>query len=193
MTAPGTGGAHPGGPPVPIYREVMGGAFDRLAPPIRGLHELTGATRAEGRATVERGTGLPARLVAALMRFPAAGRDVPLRVAFDRRGARERWRRQFADRCFASTQEVGRGRFAGLLVERFGPMAVGLEAREDRGRLRLAVRRWGVCGIPMPSGLGPGCDACEHDADGRFNFEVELTLPVIGLIVRYRGWLEECS
>ena len=42
----------------------------------------------------------------------------------------------------------------------------------------------------MPSILGPAPIAFEHAADGRFNFDVEMSLPLIGLVVRYRGWLE---
>ena len=32
-------------------------------------------------------------------------------------------------------------------------------------------------------------DAYESADDGRFNFHVEIRLPLIGSIVRYRGWL----
>ena len=55
--------------------------------------------------------------------------------------------------------------------------------------LRLVVRRWNAFGIPMPRYLAPGGDAYEHAADGRFNFHVEISLPLIGTVVRYRGWL----
>jgi hypothetical protein len=41
----------------------------------------------------------------------------------------------------------------------------------------------------MPRALLPQGNTYEHDAGGRFNFHVEIGLPVIGLIVRYRGWL----
>jgi hypothetical protein len=36
----------------------------------------------------------------------------------------------------------------------------------------------------------PRVAAYEHAADGRFNFSVDIGLPVFGRIVRYDGWLE---
>jgi hypothetical protein len=42
----------------------------------------------------------------------------------------------------------------------------------------------------MPLALAPACEAYECEADGRFRFFVELRYPLIGLIVRYQGWLE---
>jgi len=44
-------------------------------------------------------------------------------------------------------------------------------------------------GIPLPRRLAPGGIAYESAEDGRFRFFVEITLPLIGLIVRYQGWL----
>ncbi len=45
----------------------------------------------------------------------------------------------------------------------------------------------------MPGALAPGGAACEHAADGRFNFDVEIAAPLVGLIVAYRGWLEPAT
>jgi len=60
----------------------------------------------------------------------------------------------------------------------------------DGARLRLKVRGWSVLGIPMPLALAPVADAYEWvDDKGRFRFHVEIALPLIGMIVRYRGWL----
>jgi hypothetical protein len=41
----------------------------------------------------------------------------------------------------------------------------------------------------MPRSWAPGGEAYEHGADNRFNFHVEIALPLIGTVVRYRGWL----
>ena len=42
----------------------------------------------------------------------------------------------------------------------------------------------------MPRWLMPGGDSFETVEDGRFRFHVEIRLPLAGLVVRYRGWLE---
>jgi hypothetical protein len=40
----------------------------------------------------------------------------------------------------------------------------------------------------LPRGI-----AREYEANGRFHFDVPIALPLIGLLVHYRGWLEACS
>ena len=174
---------------LPLYRRLLGDAWTALPGPVRAMHELTGTLTASGLATVERGTGLLSRLVAAVMGFPRAGTAVPVRVDFRREGGREVWRRNFAGKAFVSTQEEGRGRFERLLCERFGPFAFGLALVLDQDKLRLVVRRWSAFGLPLPLALAPRGEAFESADDGRFNFHVEIGLPLVGLIVRYRGWL----
>ena len=173
----------------PLYRRLLGDAYAALPAPIQTMHDLTGALAVEGRATVERGASPLARMVAALFGFPPEGRDIPVKVDFTLREGREIWRREFAGRTFASTQEAGRGRFDRLLCERFGPFAFGLALVCDAGQLRLVPRAWSVFGIPLPHALVPRGTSYESAEDGRFHFHVEIGLPLIGLIVRYRGWL----
>ena len=144
---------------------------------------------AEGIATVTRGDGLLARLAAAVIGFPHAGENVPLRVDFKLEDGRERWTRTFAGRSFHSTQEQGRGRFEWLVCERFGPLCAGMALVLDDGKLRLVVRRWSVFGIPLPLWLAPRGDSYEYAEDGRFHFHVEIAHPFTGLIVGYQGWL----
>lgn len=173
----------------PLYRRALGEAWAALPEPVRAMHDLSGDKRVAGRAEVERGTGLAVRLAAAVIGLPAAGRDVPVEVAFQVRDGVETWRRRFAGRAFSSTQRAGRGRSEGLVEERFGPVRVGLALVLDGDRLRLVVRRWSLLGLPMPLVLAPGGEAWETVADGRFRFHVEIRHPWTGLIVRYRGWL----
>ncbi|KGM32893.1 SDR family oxidoreductase [Inquilinus limosus] len=174
----------------PLYHRMLGTAWAGLPEPVRAMHDLSGDKRVAGRAEVERGTGLTARLVAALIGFPSAGHDVPVAVTFRVRDGVETWQRRFSGRSFSSTQQAGRGRSEGLLEERFGPVRVGLALVLDGDRLRLVVRCWSLLGLPMPLALAPGGEAWETAAEGRFRFHVEIRHPWAGLIVRYRGWLE---
>src|SRR3954468_4299511 len=79
--------------------------------------------------------------------------------------------------------------FEGLLCERFGSLNFAMALVVDGERLRLVLRRWSLMGIPMPLALAPRIDACEFVASGCFGFLVEIRHPLVGLIVRYRGWL----
>jgi len=176
--------------PQPLYRRLLGSAYDTLPPTLRQLHELDRHLLAEGRAKVERGNGVLARLIAAAVGFPRAGSDIAVTVDFRREEARERWRRSFAGRAFSSTQQEGRGGFDRLLCEQFGPAVFGLALVVETGRLRLQVRRWCLFGVTMPIALAPECEGCEYEEQGRFHFFVDLGLKWIGRIVRYQGWLE---
>ena len=179
----------PAAPPLPLYRRILGEAWDRLPPAIRMIHNMSTALTAEGVASIERGPGRLANLVARLMRFPPAGRNVPVTVTFRARDGEEYWRRTFGSAAFASVQKEGRGRFERLLCERFGPVTVGMALVAEADRLRLVVRRWSVLGLPLPRAWAPRGDVHESAQDERFNFHVEIRHPLLGLIIRYRGWL----
>jgi hypothetical protein len=173
----------------PLYRRVLGEAWDLLPPPLQVMHAANGALVADGKAVIERGRGLLARLLARLMGFPPAGRDVPVTVTFQAEEGREHWRRSFGNRSFASVQEQGSGRFDRLLCERFGPFNFGLALVLESARLWFVVRRWSIVGLPLPAAWAPRGEAYEFAEDGRFHFHVEIDHPFMGLIVRYRGWL----
>jgi hypothetical protein len=174
----------------PLYRRMLGEAWDRLPPPLQVMHDVSKVLTADGAATVERGGGLLARLAARMMGFPPAGRDVPVTVTFRADAGREHWRRTFGDSAFASVQEPGRGRFERLICERFGPLCFGLALVLEDDRLRLVLRGWSFAGLPLPAAWAPRSSAFEFADNGRFHFDVEIDHPLMGLIVSYRGWLK---
>lgn len=145
--------------------------------------------QAEGISRVERGGTIPSRLIAALFGLPRSGDNVPVRVTFVQDGAREVWQREFAGIVFRTTQELGRGKYAGYLIERFGPWHFVLATPSGPGGLRLEPRGMRFLGLPLPSFLWPRVTASETVVDGRFAFDVILDLPLIGRLIRYRGTL----
>jgi uncharacterized protein DUF4166/saccharopine dehydrogenase-like protein len=176
-------------PGEPLYRRILGDAYAMLPQPLQIMHDLKSELTAAGVASVERGKGLLARLAAAIVGFPPAGDDVPVKVAFRLQDGREFWQRNFAGQRFESTQEEGKGRSARLLCERFGALSFAMALVVDGERMRLVMRRWSLFGLPLPLALAPRIDAYEHVEDGRFRFHVEISHSLTGLIVRYRGWL----
>ncbi|WGM46501.1 hypothetical protein KOAAANKH_01370 [Brevundimonas sp. NIBR10] len=182
---PGEAAETPGAQP--LYRHVLGEAYDRLPATVRALHDAP--VSVEGMATVERGSNPLGGLVADLFGFPKAGR-VPVRVDFERTSdGGEIWRRTFDGRAFESRQCEGRGRWEGLIRESFGPVTVGLALLVRDGRLELVVRRWSVLGVVMPRRWGPLGPAYETDEDGVFAFTVTMAHPWLGVLVSYRGRL----
>jgi hypothetical protein len=174
----------------PIYRDILGSAFDALPAPVRALHGETGPRRWSGTASVRRGRGLVARLLCAMVGFPDAAESVPVTVAFTPEPGAERWTRTIGGKNFASVQSVGTGRDRHLLVERFGPAAFSLALVRDGARLLFVPRRWSFLGVPMPRVLLPGGESFETQAGGRFAFDVTVRVPLVGLLVAYRGTLE---
>ncbi|MBI3198579.1 MAG: DUF4166 domain-containing protein [Rhodospirillales bacterium] len=175
----------------PLYARVLGSAWSKLPAEIRDMHDINGtaSASANGRASVERGRGVMARLAASIFGFPAAAEDVAVSVRFDVSNNNETWTRTFGSTSFSSRQLAGRGRSDGLLCERFGPLTFALALVLEEGRLSLVLRRWSVFGVPLPMWLCPRSTSYEAAKDGRFRFQVEISHPLTGLIVRYRGWL----
>jgi hypothetical protein len=173
----------------PLYQRVLDEAWDRLPPQLRAMHQCTSQMTASGTAQIERGNGILARVAAAVVGFPKAGREVPVQVRFECKDGAETWRRTFAGKSFSSVQSAGRGRADKLLDERFGPVTFGLGLVLQDDKLYLVVRRWNFLGIPLPAALAPNGVSFESVQDGRFCFDVEIRHPWTGLIVRYRGCL----
>ena len=174
----------------PLYRRVLGEAWDSLPAPLQTMHDVQSERTADGVAVVERGSGLLARLVAFVIGLPPAGTDIPITVSFRARQGREYWQRNFAGHAFSSVQTQGRGRFVRLRLRAVRPAQCG-HGIGMRGRTP-AVRGPPLERVRNPAAAGAGAArriAYEFVEAGRFRFHVEIAHPFTGLIVRYRGWL----
>ena len=178
------------GPAQPLYVQMLDDARNALPQPIQTLHTVIGTHHYSGQADVAGARGLIARTIAKLFGFPGSATGVPVNVCLTTNGKRETWERNFNGTRFHSTQEQGTGRMQGLIVERFGPFAFGLALIVKDNELHLELQRWTLLGIPMPRAIAPRSIAFETSRNGRFNFSVQIALPIIGQLVHYRGWLE---
>jgi hypothetical protein len=133
---------------------------------------------------------IAASLVARAFRFPEAGKAVPVTVAMTVDADGEHWIRDFAGRTFESHLAAGTGRDDYLLIERFGVVTVALALVVNGDRLYLLPRRWKLFGVPMPTALAPRGTSFESEENGQFCFDVSIELPLIGLVVAYRGLLK---
>ena len=168
-----------------LYRRVMGEAFAQLPRQVRRLHEVNGDAGAAGEGRVVSGKNVLARLACRIMRFPPPG-DYPVHVHFTERGAAETWTRDFGGHHFRSVLS----RKGPWLSERFGPISFLFDLPSDERGLKMRLRGWRFLGVPLPLGLAPRIEATETEEVGRFRFDVRASLPFIGDVIHYSGWLE---
>jgi len=171
-----------------LYRRVLGAAFESLPAPVQALHDNPSRVVASGFCTIERGGHPLARLLAGLFGFPPAGEDVSLRLVVQADRGREHWSRDFGGRRLTSLQGMVLGR-PGLLFERFGPGHFVIDPRPSEAGLSFALVGARFLGLPLPRLLWPAIVGEETAEGGRYHFNVSIALPLVGLLVRYRGRL----
>jgi hypothetical protein len=174
--------------PAPFARAVGETAWATLPEQVRSFHDAAAAPVWTGVADVDRGRHPLSRLVGRIVGLPAAARQIGVRVTIEReRDGEERWTRTFGHESFHSTLSQGRD---ARIEERFGPLVVVLGLEVERGTLRYPVAGCRLLGVPLPRMLWPKSEAFETvDEAGRFRFDVRLSLPLVGFLAHYRGWL----
>jgi hypothetical protein len=78
----------------------------------------------------------------------------------------------------------------GLLIEQLGPLTVEFELVPAADHLSWIARGGRILGIRLPASFFSRIRAVEGMAAQRYTFEVRAELPMIGMIVRYHGWLQ---
>ena len=173
-----------------LFQSVLGADFASLPKPLQELHNVIDLRRWQGQARVTRGTGRMSRLICWMFRFPAATDTTPVEVTMDRSGSAERWTRRFGPSTFLSTLRARNGK----MTERFGPFTFTLGLAVTGESLIFPVTSGRMGPIPLPRAILPRSDAVETVEDTpegpRARFDVALSLPLVGPLVRYQGWLE---
>ncbi len=174
-----------------LFRTVLGDVdFERMPATTRELHRGTPAVVASGFADIDPADNLVGRLVSALFRFPKPGRQVPVHVLIEKADEGERWVRRYPDRVMHSVMSNPNSGHK-TVEETFGIFSfrMKISARLDGLDMHMVSARAGW--VPLPWFLVPDIVATERVDDlGRHLFDVSISLPVIGKIVHYCGWLE---
>ena len=166
-----------------LFPSLLGAAYGGLPEPIARLHRR-GTSSYAGEVVVERGRGWLSRSCAAAARLPPAFAG-PIRVDIEVDGARECWSLRVAGHVMRS-RLWGRG---GLLYERLGLLTFAFRLSVADERLVWNVARVRVLGLPLPARWFGAVSAVESVVEGQYRFDVRAALPLIGLLVHYRGWL----
>lgn len=177
-----------------FYARLAGEAWAGVCEPVRLFHSGEMPARWSGRFDVSHGPGLAARLLARLMRLPAAGEGLSVRLAVTAEGERgERWERTFGGRPFVTSQsEHGEG----FLAERVGPVEVLYRLEAEGGALLYRQARAALCAGPLrlrlPRRLAPSVEAREWAEAGEAGVRVRVRVraPLVGTLVTYEGRVE---
>lgn len=171
----------------PLFARVLGApAFAALPPSLRALHSVVGRQAWAGTACIVRGAHPLAATCAWLARLPPTG-QVPVEVVFvaDARG--EQWLRRFGSHRMPSRLWVRDGE----LREALGAVAFAFDLQANDGEIHWRVRRvWAFGVLPLPRRWFGQVRCREREQAGRYEFRVEVALPLIGPFIRYEGWLE---
>lgn len=173
-----------------VFEIALGDRYATLPPAVSDLHRVLHARRWTGRARIVRGEGFLARAAAWVAQFPPSSEDTPVTVEMQRHRDTEIWKRTFGGRSFKSVLRP-RGDSSGQVEERFGVFKFVINLDVSNDRLAYPVKSGALLGIPLPPFLTPRSDTYEFiDEKGRACFDVNVTLPLVGHVVSYSGWLE---
>lgn len=139
-----------------------------------------------GQARVTTG-GVFARILLRLFGLHLRDGEQPLDVTLMPDGSGTIWDRRFGTGRFISRIEAGG---SGFLIETFGPVTLRFWLTPDGDAISWTLQRAAVFGLVLPSFLAPRIAAREWlAADNAYAMSVAVTLPLLGLILRYEGEL----
>jgi saccharopine dehydrogenase-like NADP-dependent oxidoreductase len=177
--------------PPPLFRRLLGDAYDTMPPAIRQAHNVQGVLVLEGQADAASPDHVLGALIARLFRLPRSGSNLPVRVEMrSEDDGSETWTRIYPGVTMRSNlRNADPG--TQQLDEVFGPLSVRLQWTGTGHGLQLETRNARVFGCSLPDFLRPRSRASETiGADGQFHFDVPIALPLIGTIVHYKGSLK---
>jgi saccharopine dehydrogenase-like NADP-dependent oxidoreductase len=177
--------------PAPLFRRLLGNAYDALPPAIRQAHEVHGVLVLEGKADAARPGHVLGALIARLFRLPRPGSNMPVRVEMrSEDDGSETWTRLYPGVTMRSNLRNADPR-THQVDEILGPLSIRLQWKPTERGLQLETLSARLFGCPLPGFLRPRSHVSETvGADGQFYFDVPIALPLIGTIVHYRGSLK---
>jgi hypothetical protein len=176
-----------------LFRQALGPDFDALPEPVRALHRVHGRHVWSGEARVTRGPSFLAKLLCRIVGFPPRAERTPVSVTIERCGNTEVWQRNFGGKRFRTALGLAGTPGSGVVRERFGLMAFDIFLKRQDGGLAFPVGRSYLLNVPLPRRLLPVSETLEFADDGRFRFDVKVSVPGAGMLVHYQGWLESSA
>ncbi|WP_426662086.1 DUF4166 domain-containing protein [Rhodanobacter aciditrophus] len=175
-------------PTTALFRTLFAPSdWSRLAPEVQRMHAEGRIVQASGEADVEGETHWLARLLRRLLTLPGPGAGQAIAVTIERHPTHECWSRRFLRGSMHSTLHAGND---GQLHERLGPATLRFALQRDGDAIDWQLLGVRLLGLPLPRALSGTVLSRSGMRDGRYVFDIDARLPLVGRLVAYRGWLE---
>jgi hypothetical protein len=164
----------------------MGAEFIALPAPLQHFHSLQGTHVLNGWVEVHPPASFAARIFARLLGAPLKAQSGPIRFELKADETSEVWTRHFPGKTMQSRLVLNEGRIA----ERLGVARLLFALKGSPEALRMQLARLHFLGVPCPRWLLPEIVAEETATTGKLHFRVQATLPLVGMVTGYQGYLE---
>lgn len=169
----------------------LGEAFHDLHPMLQNLHRSGGVLL--GTVDIRLGKGVACLLgkrIARKLGIPPKEGVVPLAVSIFSTREALHWNRTFNEASEFSSVFTPVGRYpAGHWVESSGPFQLLFGVSIVQGGWEWQPRGGRLYGLPIPAWLLPHTSASKRADQGRYQFSVEVTVPLFGKVLAYSGKL----
>lgn len=169
-----------------LFGQVLKQSFNELPPAIRSVHDGL-SKHLHGKGDVTRGEHWMVKWLAPFASLPPTSNDIPIDVEIVVHPRGETWSRSFNGHSMQSHLRAS----GTVLAERLGAMTLFFTLHADSSGLQWRIAGAKCLGLPLPTNWFIGAIASERMLDGRYSFDVRASLPIVGLLVHYRGWLAE--
>ena len=176
-------------PATPVFEQALGTRFAQLPIVTRTIHRPDPVSIFEGIADVDGAQNWAGRLLVRLFGFPGHARGGGVRVVIEAMpDGSERWARVYPDRTMRSVMAAP-DPVGGTVEEHFGGLRFRLRLDATRDGLTLTPTAAWWRAVRLPLWLLPRIAATERAKGNRHLFDVAVSLPLIGRLVHYRGYL----
>ena len=169
-----------------LYETVLGARYADLAPAVQAFHRMAGRVELHGEVETEPPASSVARWLAWCIRTPRTPTRGPIRFTLDATPTQETWTRHFPRQTMRSTLSLHHGR----IMERLGAVRLFFALEAERGVLQMRLEGLRFLGIPCPAWLRPDVLAEETGNGDRFHFNIRASVPLLGVVAAYRGYLD---
>jgi hypothetical protein len=161
--------------------------YARLPPAVQRFHRLQGRHVLQGWVQTQAPATRLAHALARLLGTPRRACTGRLRFELEAGPDTETW-----IRCFPgdTTMRSQLRRAGGEIEERLGPARLVFQLGVSGQALTMGLARLSFAGLPCPQWLLPRLVAEERGSEQQLHFVVSAALPLLGLVVSYRGHLD---